>query len=201
MDQERADYTDERRPSHEPTLADQARLTPDFDVSEAGPVERRRVPRSVKVAFVVIGVFLGSQKMLAEATHVERLGRPWSLVVPVAVSVAVFVPSVTFIWRRLQQADAGERLTPHSPAGHTAGIWKWFRRLATFGIVTLWAAALGVMNSDVSVWTKVWALAVIFTLGLICLGVQTGRTVADIAAKKRSRDGPEADYDDRPPDA
>ena len=101
---ERDDYSDEPRPSHEPTLADRTRTAPDPAAGHTTPA-RRRVPVSTMVAFTVLGVFMGGQKWLAEIAQIERLGRPWSLVVHVLVCVAVCYPLVAFGHRRLEQAN------------------------------------------------------------------------------------------------
>jgi hypothetical protein len=101
---ERDDYGDEPRSGHEPTLADRARATPDPAEVQTGPA-RHRMPVSAVVAFALFGVFVGGQKWLAEVTQVERLGKPWSLVVQVVVIIAVSYPLVTFGHRRLEQAN------------------------------------------------------------------------------------------------
>jgi hypothetical protein len=102
---ERDDYTDEPKPSREPTLAERARVPPDPPAGPNGPLRRRRAPASAVVALTLFGVFMGIQKLLAEATQVERLGKPWSLVAQVVVCVAVGYPLVAFARRRFEQAN------------------------------------------------------------------------------------------------
>jgi len=54
--------------------------------------------------------------------------------------------------------------------------------------------------SDAPPVTKGWVLLVFFLLALPLLGVHVGRALIDRAARNRTRGGPEADYEDPPPD-
>src|SRR5438045_1755121 len=102
---ERDDYDDAPRPSWQPTLSERA-PAPDVKPADRDSSERPlRTPATAWLAFALAGLSPVAGRIISDLTGLDRLERPWPLLIGTVTTWGLFCMFMTLGWRQIRKAN------------------------------------------------------------------------------------------------